>query len=126
MKKQSDYYLPLSILLISLITTAAIYGEWKNPLRGFLVFGFMLFCPGMAFAHLLPGKDQITRFILVICLSLALDTAAAQVVLYLGIWSSRLILLILIGFCCFGVFLKILAENVQRKSGTLSPKIPDR
>jgi len=115
-KIKSDYYLPAVILLGSLMVTAAVYGEWQNPLRGILVFGFMLICPGMAFAHLLPGKDQITRFILVIGLSLALDTAIAEVVLYLGIWSPRLILLILIGFCCLGLLLKILAGNFHQRS----------
>ena len=116
MKIKSDYYLPAVILLGSLMVTAAVYGEWQNPLRGILVFGFMLICPGMAFAHLLPGKDQITRFILVIGLSLALDTAVAQIVLYLGRWSPHLILLILIGFCCLGLLLKILAENFRQRS----------
>jgi uncharacterized membrane protein len=115
-KIKSDYYLPAFILLSSLMVTVAVYGEWKNPLRGILVFGFMLICPGMAFAHLLPGKDQITRFILVIGLSLALDTAIAEVVLYLGLWSPHLMLLILIGFCCLGIVLKLLAENFHQKS----------
>jgi len=115
-KKQSDYYLTVIVLLISLIATAAVYGEWLNPLRGILVFVFMLICPGLAFVHLLPGKDQVTRFILVIGLSLALDTAVAQIVLYLGRWSPHLILLILIGFCCLGLLLKILAENFRQRS----------
>jgi hypothetical protein len=113
---RSDYYLPAVILISSLIVTAAVYGEWPNPLRGILVFGFMLICPGMAFAHLLPGKDQITRFVLVIGLSLALDTAVAEIVLYLGIWSPHLILLILIGFCCLGLLLKIVTENFRQRS----------
>jgi hypothetical protein len=115
-KIRNDYYLPAAILLSSLVVIAAVYGEWQNPLRGMLVFGFMLICPGMAFAHLLPGKDQITRFVLVLGLSLALDTAVAEVVLYLGIWSPHLILMILIGFCCLGLLLKILAENIRRRS----------
>ena len=116
MKKQSDYYLPVIILLISLMATAAVYREWPNPLRGILVFGFMLICPGMAFAHLLPGKDQITRLVLVIFLSLVLDTAVVEVVLYLGMWSPHLILLILIGSCCLGILSKSLAENFRQRS----------
>jgi hypothetical protein len=112
-KIKNDYYLPGVILISSLIVTAAVYGEWPNPLRGILVFGFMLICPGMAFAHLLTSKDQITRFMLVIGLSLALDTAVAEVVLYLGIWSPHLMLMILIGFCCFGLLLKILTEKFR-------------
>jgi len=115
-KKQSDYYLPAIILLGSLMVIAAVFGEWQSPFRGIVVFGFMLICPGLAFAHLLPGKDQITRFILVIVLSLAIDTAIVEVILYLGIWSPRLILLILIGFCCLGILLKLLAENIHHKS----------
>lgn len=116
MKIKSDYCLPAVILLSSLLVIAAVYGEWQNPLRSILVFGFMLICPGMAFAHLLPGKDPITRFILVIGLSLALDTAIAEVFLYLGKWSPHLMLLILIGLCCLGLLLKILAENFRRRS----------
>lgn len=113
MKLKNDYYLPAVILISSLMVTAAVYGEWPNPLRGILVFGFMLICPGMAFAHLLPSKDQVTRFMLVIGLSLALDTAVAEVVLYLGMWSPHLMLMILIGCCCLGLLLKILAKNFR-------------
>lgn len=116
MKKQSAYYVPAIILLGCLLVIAAVFGEWQNPVRSILVFGFMLICPGLAFAHLLPGKDQLTRFILVICLSLALDTAAAEVILYLGMWSPHLILLILIGLCCLGLLLQIPAEHFRRRS----------
>lgn len=116
MIKRNEYYLPVVILISSFTVIAAVYGEWPNPLRGILVFGFMLICPGVAFAHLLPGEDQITRFILVIGLSLALDTAVAEAVLYLEIWSPHLILLILVGFCCLGLLLKIFAENFRRRS----------
>ena len=94
----------------------AVFGAWRNPLRWILVFGFLLFCPGMTFAFLLPNKDQLTRFVLIIVLSLSLDTAIVQVFLYAGKWSPNLILVALIAFCWLGVLLEILAPALRRTS----------
>jgi len=70
----------------------------------------------MAFEYLLPDRDQLTRFILVVVLSLALDAAVAQLFLYLGGWSPHRILLTLIGVCWLGVILEFLAKTFRRKS----------
>lgn len=106
MKNIRSYSWPVIILLFSLSTAMAMIGELANPFRSILLFSFLLFCPGMAFNHLLPGKDQITHFILVVVLSLSIDTAIAQIFLYLGQWSPRLILLTLVELCCLGALLK--------------------
>jgi hypothetical protein len=113
--KRNEYYWIATILFSSLLTTASVYGQWPNPLRWLLVLWFLLVCPGMAFGYLLPGKDLITLSVLVIVLSLAIDAAVTQVVLYLGKWSPDLILLIIVGICFLGVLLKILSKIVRRK-----------
>lgn len=121
MKNIRSYSWPVIILLFSLSTATAMVGELANPFRAILLFSFLLFCPGMAFNHLLPGKDQITHFILVIVLSLAVDTAVAQIFLYLGQWSPRLILLTLVELCCLGALLKFPFHLVR--SASLTPSM---
>jgi capsular polysaccharide biosynthesis protein len=105
-KNLQEYSLTVVTLISSLLAITAVFGEWGNPLRWILILQFLLFCPGIAFAHLLPGKDQITRVILIVVLSLSIDTAIAQVFLYLGHWSPRLILLTLVEICWLGMFSK--------------------
>jgi capsular polysaccharide biosynthesis protein len=117
MDLRTNYFLPAIVLLSSPLALASVIWDWGSPLRWILVFWFLLICPGMAFAYLLPGKDQITRFFLMIVLSFALDAAVAQSALYLGMWSPKLILWILMGFCWLGIFL-MFAINIFRRLPT--------
>lgn len=107
MKTRNDFYWSVIILISGLLALTAVFGDWGNPLRWILVSWFLIFCPGLAFAHLLPGKDQIGHLFLVVVLSFSIDTALAEAVLYLGMWSPRLILLALLGICVFGVLTKL-------------------
>jgi len=107
MKKRSDFYWSMIIIISGLLALTSVFGNWGNPFRWILVLWFLLFCPGLAFAHLLPGKDQIGHWFLVIVLSFTLDTTVAETILYLDRWSPRLILLILLGICVFGVLTKL-------------------
>jgi len=75
----------------------------SSPLRPMLVLWFLLICPGMAFIQLLDFRDQIYKIVLAVSLSLALDLLIATILLFSGLWSPELILLVLIALSSFGV-----------------------
>lgn len=98
----------LFVFISGLLAGVAVFFEWPNPLRWIVVFLFLVFAPGVAFSHLFPGKDQVEHAVLIIALSLAIDTLVAQLILYLGRWSPSLILLILLGISLAGVLSKLI------------------
>jgi O-antigen/teichoic acid export membrane protein len=76
--------------------------------RPLLTIGFLLFCPGMAFIQLLQFKDLVQELVLAVALSLALDLLVAAAILYAGLWSPTLIMLILVGLSIIGVLCHLL------------------
>jgi len=94
MKTRSDNWL-IVILLFNLLAAIVVFGEWLAPLRGPVVFLYLLLCPGVSLAYLLPTDDTVTRWFLVIVISIAIDTSVAVAFLYAQRWSPELILVIL-------------------------------
>ena len=109
MELRKNYWLVL-IPFFNWLVAAAVFGEWQAPVRGYIVFAFLLFCPGLALAYLLPTRDALTCLFLVIVLSIGIDTVVAELILYLGEWSPQLILVILIGVCLLGVLVELAAK----------------
>ena len=94
------------------LTTVSVVREWTPSIRWIFVLSFLLFSPGAAFAHFLPGADRLTRTILVVLLSLSLVTAITELYLYLRIWSPLGILMTLIGVCAVGLISEVLVASV--------------
>jgi len=101
MKTRKDYWLVI-IFLSKLLVAMAVFGQWPSPLRGLIVFLYILLCPGLSLAYLIPLGDFLTRFFLIIVLSISIDTLVTEAILYLGKWSPQLILVILIMICLLG------------------------
>ena len=68
---------------------------------------FLLVCPGMAFAPLLPHVSRPARLGLAIALSLAADTAVATTLLALEVFSSEGALFALQFVCLTGCALQV-------------------
>jgi hypothetical protein len=111
--KPVSYYFRTAVLLSGFLSAAAFFFEWGNPLRWILIFWFLLICPGLAFYHLLPGGDELTRFFLVIVVSLSMDSAVALGMLYLRMWSPGGNLGVLLGLCLVGVLWQNFQINHQ-------------
>ena len=88
----------LSIAVVSLLTVADAGGA----LRLGVTLWFLLVCPGMAFAPLLPRVSGPARLGLAIALALAIDTAVATTLLALGSFSADGGLLALAIICAAG------------------------
>jgi len=92
------------------------FNDVANPLRLILALWFLLICPGMAFIQLLNFRDHLYEIVLAVSLSLALDIIIASILLYSGLWSPELILLILIALSSFGVLCQLIQWLHQRTS----------
>lgn len=68
----------------------------QAPIRTVLTLWFLLVCPGMACVRLLRLGRPLYEWSLAIALSLALDMLVAEAPLYLGWWSPRASLLLLL------------------------------
>jgi hypothetical protein len=62
--------------------------EPVQPLRTLLAFWFLLVCPGMALVRLLGLRDPFAELGVAVALSLALDTAVGEALLFAGAWSA--------------------------------------
>lgn len=102
------------IVLSTAAVDAVILCDAPAPVRPAVVLWFILFCPGMAFVQLLGLDDVFNEVILAVGLSVAIALFVAICVLYAGLWSPNLILMILVVLCQAGVLCQILLWNNRR------------
>jgi hypothetical protein len=102
---------PIVLVVSVVITGLIVLGDVFSPLRQLVMFWFLLVCPGVAFVLLLNIKDSLTRWILIIGASLAIDTAVATTMLYAGYWSLSGILLTLMAISIVGAGLQLKYAN---------------
>lgn len=102
------------IVLSAAAVEAVIFQDAPAPIRPAVVLWFILFCPGIAFIQLLGLDDLAHEVILAVGLSLAIALFVAICVLYAGLWSPNLILMILVVLSQIGVLCQILLWNSRR------------
>lgn len=113
MKTRSDIWL-IVILLFNVLIATVVFFEWLAPLRSPVVFLYLLFCPGLSLAYLIPTGDTVTRLFLTMMISIAIDTVVALLFLYTKNWSPELILLVLM-IISLGAAISELYIKIQRK-----------
>jgi hypothetical protein len=96
-----------AIILLSAVAVI-LTSRLTEPIRLWIVFWFMMVCPGMAFIRLMGIQDRTTEFIIAIALSLAIDTAVAEVLVLTEKWSIQGGILLLICLSLFGALLQII------------------
>ena len=87
-----------TIIAGSAVASLVVVGlGWDNPLRSLVVLWFLCVCPGLAVLHPLELSDAVTGLALVVPLSLAIDALVAIALIYAGLWSPTLALVIVAG-----------------------------
>jgi len=115
---------PSVIVASAAIVTAATLFHAGAPVRPVAAFWFLLVCPGMAFAPLLPIRDRLIQFGFAVALSIGLDGVVSEAMLYTGAWSYQGQLAVLIGICLVGTTLQI--RRVVRRTARVSAGELDR
>ena len=88
-----------TVLLATGESQLAFLNPLVTTLQTFVTLGFLFFCPGMLLVLFFRLNDAVTRCVLALALSLAIDAALAGILLYTGCWSPPHILGMLEGLC---------------------------
>ena len=108
---------PLLIVLSSALMGLLLLTGLEGPVRVVVALWFLLFCPGMAFAPLLPFRSREAELALGFVLSLILDTLVATTIVEIGGLSATSGFLTLACLCLLGSALQ-LARASSRGSAT--------
>jgi uncharacterized membrane protein len=108
---------PAILLAAALITAATVYLNTDTPVRGFVVFAFLLVAPGLAFIRLFHIQDWMVELVLSIGLSVSIDTIVALILLYTQKWFPLIGFGIILAITGIGVILQI--SPVFRRSRRL-------
>jgi len=120
----ADFGWPAVIMASAVAVAAASIMQVGPPVRPMAAFWFLLVCPGMAFAPLLPIRDRLIQFGFAVALSIGLDGVVSEAMLYTGAWSYQGQLAVLIGICLVGTTLQI--RRVVRRTARVSAGELDR
>lgn len=87
---------------LSLLTGLIVFTGILPLFRPAVVLIFYVTCPGLAFVGLLRLRDFLTELVLMVALSLVIDSVVAMLLLYTGAWSYVTGLLVIIGISVVG------------------------
>lgn len=107
LESMKDVLLWPAIILLSAVAVV-LTSPLTDSIRLWIIFWFMMVCPGMAFIRLMGIQDRTTEFIIAVALSLAIDTAVAEVMVLTAKWSIQGGILALICLSLFGALLQII------------------
>jgi uncharacterized membrane protein len=96
-------------MIAAICAGVVTWGKVNGDIRSIILFGFVLFCPGMSFVHLLQIKDHLAEFVLSITLSLTLSTILAEVMILARLWHPSTELGVLIGLSLLGSVFQVKA-----------------
>jgi hypothetical protein len=116
-------YLDRSARLLAASTLAVVLvhvSGMASILKPLLVLGFLLVCPGMAYVRLLELHDPYAQWGLAIAVSLAVEVAVVEAMLFAHMWSATRGLLSIALLSLLGVALQVLrawrADGVTRQA----------
>jgi uncharacterized membrane protein len=113
-----DLIWPTTLALWAALAVAAVFADIESPVRPALVLLFLLVCPGLALVRLLGITDRVTELTLAIAVSLALNALVPGLMLYLGAWSPRAGLLILIAITAVATAYETARPHIGRVAAT--------
>ena len=106
--KRAPWIWPVVVLVSAAAVALLVLGDRTTPLRPFVALWFLLICPGMAFVRLLRLQDRLIELTLAVALSFAIDGLVSEILLYAGLWSFKLGLIVLIGLALLGIAFDLL------------------
>ena len=100
-------FCPILIIFSALSAAVLAWIDSGWALRPYLLFWFILICPGMAVIGLLKLNNLLSEFVLSVALSLVLGTLVAELLLLIKQWSPHAILAVLVAISIIGASLQI-------------------
>jgi hypothetical protein len=98
---------PIIIILSAAAAGLVNFVSTDIAIRPYIVFWFLVVCPGMVLVRFLRLKEPVVEWTLALALSFAIDALVVGIQLYAGRWSPTTTLGILIGICLGGAIMQI-------------------
>ena len=98
----------LIVILWSLGTAGAVYGDTHPAVRAVVAVPFVVACPGLSLARFIRLRDALGELTLGVALSLSLAVLVPATLLYAHAWSPNAALGILTGVAVFSAVLDVL------------------
>ncbi|HET8716983.1 MAG TPA: hypothetical protein VFM50_04465 [Nocardioidaceae bacterium] len=92
------------------------------PVQPLLVFAFALAAPGLAVVGLLEPSSLMWHLVMGVAISIALGVAVAQVLLFMGVWSPELGLLLLVAVTWVAAGIQLLRPRLPALPGLSIPR----
>ena len=106
---------PVLITVSAISAGYAMFVDSATSARPIISIWFLLFCPGLAFVPLLKLKEGIIiEATLTLGLSIAINLLVGELILYLGLWSSKGVLAVIVIISLVGALIQVWAEIRQR------------
>ena len=107
-----------AILLVSVSATLLVTFAFPDSvIRPYVLFWFLLVCPGMALVRALGlSANPAVAVTLATSLSIALDAILAALLLYAHAWSPSLILMLIVWFTLACVLVRLLLPVIREHS----------
>lgn len=103
------------------IGAALALTDMGSPVRAPFTFFFLLAAPGAALARVLPGLDPLSRTVVAVAGSVAVDLLVAQAMLMLHLWSIGGGVLVVAALSAVLFLLPLLPRGYGMTSGRRSP-----
>ncbi len=108
---------PRIAVVVALALAASIHlQEWSFPFSQWIVVGVLLTVPGFVVTRLAGIREPIVTVLLLVPVSLAVNGLVATAAIYLGVWSTELILLVVIAITLVA---SALSSNRRSSRGVL-------
>ena len=111
---------PALIVAASLAVGGLTLAGVHSPLRAAVALPFLLLCPGMALVRLLDVQGWLMEWTLAVAVSIALETIVATIMIYKGVWSPDLGLVVLIAICLAASALQLRPRSRRGVTGAVS------
>jgi hypothetical protein len=100
--------LSIGLLLLAGATELVVFSDGHGPIRLGLVLAFLFVAPGWALVRLIGLEmSPMSRIGLALGVSIAIDMAAASIILYARIWSAELALTLVVAVVVLAVLLDL-------------------
>jgi hypothetical protein len=104
------------------VALAAVLVQPGPPLQPLLVFAFLLVAPGVSVVGLLEPSSLMWHLVMGVAISIALGVAVAQVLLFMGVWSPELGLLLLVAVTWVAAGIQLLRPRLPALPGLSIPR----
>jgi uncharacterized membrane protein len=97
---------PVLIILSALAISIMTFGDSQFVLRPVVALWFLVICPGKALVGVLRISEKLTELTLAVALSLVIDAVVSEALIYVGLWSPKSSLAVIVAITMSGLALQ--------------------